>query len=179
VTNQKNKGKKLERVATVELVQDGGWFINKTDSKGKSVKTEVNISYIVYDAKAAFDQSRPLTNSKNEYNSAKIAKVWENIIKSAKAYPYAEQAGWDSDPKGKFIKNFPNSLYVIPSGGQAVFNQTNNSNTFVHWLLRENMLPAFDLTTGGFFGKSRTYAGAIRPSPISIPKGETWSHPSK
>ena len=188
VMGMKEANLKLERMSTLELTYTDGWYVFKTVGKGTPALFPVQISSINYDKFNAFDVMKPVRDSNNIYNSQPLMMVWNSILKTAKAYPFAEQPGWDNDPTGANIKNFPNSRYIIPpqSGAAAAafwlnpLSSWNNSNTFVHQMLLKNNLPDVNFSFGGFVaGLNRQYSGNINPDPliVAVPKGETWTRP--
>jgi RHS repeat-associated protein len=170
----------MKRLATVELTQSEGWeILFKNAGRGSDqapwCPKKINIAHIDYDASVnrtgpnggdGFDDFQAITNAAEAGGNPRVKKLWSDIITRAKIYAYAEQPGWDKDPNGADIKNWPNSYYEMHIG-QIFLNVTNNSNTFVWEMVRAAGLKlntmSRPLLTGRVYG-GRDVAEPVDPS---------------
>ncbi len=162
----KNSGKNVDMEGSVELDQtknlkQGPWTAIGYEHGllgGWEYKT-VAISVIRYGTSNPTSGRVVIwaSGGESKHTNDDVKEKWDLIMKFAKLYAFAEQPGWDDDPSGKNIKNWPNSLYIIDL--RVAFGETDNSNTFIKWLLNSSALPFRAPDPGDF-------TGAYPPKPL-------------
>ncbi len=140
----------------VELLRDGDWRVYEYDDDQWD-EEGVAVSVISYDPKST--NVMPILRG----DEATVSATWAKALGAAKSYGFAEQKGFDGE-----FQNWPNSRYEI-----YTFDEVNNSNTFVRWLVDTIGLTMSEMT-GPHPGRMQPVVEKdYQYSPKPWPKGET------